>query len=1567
MKRFLLLVLSLWAWQLIALTPELTVSPSPYRILQRDSQGMKIQFHLPEYRLSELQAAGKSFQKIELAEAHYLAETGLPELPLFNTYIAIPAQGGISLEVQNSQMSVLSGINPYPVQDASLPETARSFSYSEGFYRGQGQYPANFVSHSAPMLLRELRIVNISISPFVYDAATGELCVRQKIELRVNYTNDASSNELPAEPQFLSAAFAKTYESFILNFEDYRHLLLANTPPRYLIIHGNTTDNTFLNALNAYVLWKRQKGADVDIATTATNSAGSSTSSIQTYIRNRYNNSATRPDYVVLIGDTSGSFTIPCFSNNGGSTDYPYSFMNTGDILGDVFIGRISVENSSQFLVMLNKVFLYEKDINIDTASWLNHHLLVANYYYSGISTIYISKYIKEMALEINPEATFTELYTPNFNENVSSVNNALNQGIGFYSFRGYIDFSPPSDGSISNSYKLPHAVLTTCGTGNYSGTSETETITRMGTTAAPKGSVTAIGMATSSTHTTFNNVLHGGFFEGVFVRGMRTMGEGLLHGKLYMNEIFGVSSPTNVEKFTHWCNLIGDPTMEVFVKVPDSFQIATIPNIPVGLSLLDVAVKNSAGNPVEGASVVLSQGANILSRGYTDAEGNVILVLPASMSAGAAILTIHSHDFKPLQHNIQIQNTATLVPASMVVDDSIEGNNNGIVNGGETVNLYFGLRNTGSSPLNRVGGVLYTESPWVQILQGHVSYPSIPAGGSATPNSPLVISVAPDTPHNTMLRLHLLLDNSMGGIYDVSEFLPVESALAQYISYAVIDNANAVLDPGETARLSISIKNIGAATQQNLFGELISDNDLLEVVDDSAFFGNFGINSTVNCNNDNFQVFCRTPTLPGMLMPLRLRLYTAGGFEQIVPFNLEIGTVSQQHPLGPDSYGYVIYDWTDTAYSEAPVYEWVEIAPNAGGMGTALAINDPYTSTEGDQVGAQSLAVVNLPFAFQFYGRLYDVITVCSNGFIALGETGNAEFRNFRLPGAMGPSPMIAPFWDDLATHSGSSISYWFDRPNRRFIVEWYNMRNGYNGSSPETFQVILYDQNYYYSSLGDGPIKFQYHTFNNVDAQSGNRHGNYSTIGIEDHSGTRGLEYTFNNIYPTAAAPLSSGKALYITNNPSMYDAPATLAPFGDVALRQGETYLIEDLDSYFHSTAYLSYSLIEHPEIVAEVHGKTLRIIPAAEYYGDTQLGIKASDPMGRHIEQYLQLSVENAYCLVQDFESGSLPTGWQIGHLGNTTSGWQIAQNDWDNHFMQCSASPGNTANERLSTASFNLSTFQNTKLRFWMDYQPLGTASSLLQYSFNNITWVNIDAFSSAYRGYREYSLPALDNKSSVRLRWTYSAPANTSGFANHWIIDDLSLSGLVPDTTAPTQVNNVLLVSAANGNIQISWEPSFDLHFSHYEVYLAEGNSVSLSSPMYSVAEYPALGNMETSALSISGLPEAIYTLAIRALDLSGNASELSDALTFSLGIFTIAPQNISLQMQAQNLILSWDAVNSDLLGNPISISGYKVYASDTPYFELNAESFIGSTATNSFSIPTANQNRRFFKVTVNP
>jgi len=1109
-----------------------------FELQAQDSSGMDISFTLPAFEIKNELSNGQIFQRIDLPDAGTLMQDGMPELPVITTTIAVPHQGSVSIAVQNAQQSMLSQYKAYPLQQGNELGQLKAFVQNINYYSSGGVFPSSIAECGEPMILRDFRIVTIQINPFSYNVSTQELIVYDHIQIRVNFTDQPGPNELPGPVQYISPSFDKIYNAVIQNYNDYRGIMIADTPPRFLIIHGNTTDVNFHSALNNYVLWKRQKGADVDVFNTAANQAGYSTSSIQSFIRARYNNLATRPDYVILIGDTIGSFAVPAFKYATGDTDYPYTHMNTTDMLGDIFVGRISVENISQLLLLFEKIYAYERNIDTASASWLDRMLLVGDTDPSGISCMYINKYIKEMASQVNPDYTFTELYGPSFPSFVPSINSAINQGVGFYSFRGLADYNPPSASSLYNGNKLLHAVNITCGTNSFaSGTSQMEAFIRYGTTVAPKGAVTGIGMSTTLTHTTFNNVLHGGIFEGIFVHEMRSMGEALLCGRLHVNGIFGISSPDNAAKFAHWCNLVGDPTMEVFTGRPGSFQISTEANIPLGLTLLDVAVTDSNGIVQEGTSVTLSQGQTILSRSYTDAQGQAILVLPETMSAGIATITVSSHNFKPLQITKNIVNLPALVPAAIIIDDDNQGastgNGNGVATAGETVEIFFGLKNTGTYTISGISGTVSSSSPWINILSGNIEYPAIPSGATGNNFTPIIVQIAPATPPETMLRLYLNLTDSSGQSYVVSEFIPVEAAKIVFVEISVLDYADGILEPDETASLSITLKNIGAIGLSNIQARLYTENYLLSIVRNTAFIGSMPLNQPVTSSqSESFIVWLRPETLPGMVIPMYVKLYNASGFEQIVHFSLTVGQVSQTDPLGPDSYGYVIYDWTDLAYPEAPVYSWIEIATQAGGAGTALPITDLRGYDEGDQVGAQSLSVVNLPFPFQFYGQIYDQITVCSNGFIALGVTENGEFRNFRLPGAMGPSPMIAPFWDDLATHSGSGIYTMFDRNNHSFIIEWYNLHNGKNGSSPETFQVILYDQAVHNTSLGDGPIKFQYHTFNNVDSQSGNKHGNFCSIGIEDHTGTRGLEYTFNNLYPTAAAPLSNGKALYITN---------------------------------------------------------------------------------------------------------------------------------------------------------------------------------------------------------------------------------------------------------------------------------------------------------------------------------------------------------------------------------------------------------------------------------------------------
>lgn len=1148
----------------IPLFAEVSVQKTAFKVESKSPTEMEIKFDLPQYQIAGVSKSGRNYAKIEMADANYLTEIGMPELPVLSTMIAIPQKGGVSVEIINSRTQEIAGIIPYPVQK-EVSETGM-LDIDSAYYNGIKQVSTEVVQYSEPQILRDFRVVSIQLQPFIWNAVSRNLTVYEQISLRITFSNEKGVNELSASP-VISSTFDKLYDSLILNYADYRTDPVPETPPRIVILYGAYADNTFLTLLNNFALWKRQKGADVTVVNTT--QTGSSNTSIKSYLQGLYNNPATRPDYIVIVGDVTGNFAIPAW-NVDGIGDYPYQMLAGNDQLGDVFLGRISAENTSQLSVIFAKIYAYEKNMNVTNAQWLNRMLITTDTLYDGISVVNLAKYIKEISQRQNPNYSYTMLCQNS--PNPSDMNNAINQGIGFFTYRGYAGMSGWSvnENNLFNGSRLFHAVIPTCNTGNYDATATTEQIIRVGTSASLKGAVTAIGMWGAGTATMPNNALTGGIFSGIFMQDMRTMGEALLYSKLYFARLYQVSNPVMNAQFTQWCNLMGDPTMEVYITIPNTFLSNVPTSLPAGFSNLDVTVTDQNGLPVANAWVTLSinQGTDniIISRAYTDAEGFVYLPFSQEIDAGNIVITISKPNFLPLQQNISI-GSGSLVGNPVWIDDDNEGNSSGngndAANAGETVEAYFALRNTSENAINNITGSVSCSSHWITITDSLVNFNSINAGENATSTIPVIMQLSSQTPNNTLLKFVLQLTDSSGGSYNLPCYFSVTDAELSFISHQIVDGGNSVLEPGETASLLVTLQNIGSLDALNLNVELFTDNDLVEVLDSLSTFGTISVGEQVTNATNNFLIRGRSELVKGMIIPMRMRITNQAGFLQWITFQLTIGVVTVNDPLGPDAYGYLIYDDGDIAYSECPVYNWTEIAPIEGGSGTALNITDPDEPGEGDGLAAISLSTVDLPFNFQFYGQQYHQITVCSNGFIVMGVTENGEFRNYRLPGPMGPSPMIAAFWDDLATGPLSGIYTWFDSSHHLFIIEWHQMLNGYDNDYAETFQMILYDPAYYPTSLGDGPIKIQYQTYNNVDSGATNQnHGNFCTIGIENGGQTDGLEYSFLNTYPLSASPLGNNRALYISTMP-VYHNNAWLE-IGDTYMNDQNNQLAEPGES-------------------------------------------------------------------------------------------------------------------------------------------------------------------------------------------------------------------------------------------------------------------------------------------------------------------------------------------------------------------------------------------------------------------
>ena len=202
-----------------------------------------------------------------------------------------------------------------------------------------------------------------------------------------------------------------------------------------------------------------------------------------------------------------------------------------------------------------------------------------------------------------------------------------------------------------------------------------------------------------------------------------------------------------------------------------------------------------------------------------------------------------------------------------------------------------------------------------------------------------------------------------------------------------------------------------------------------------------------------------------------------------------------------------IVYDYEDNLTGGA-IYNWTEISTT----GTLLA-----DISETDNA-AQEVVLNN--FTFPFYGTSYDQVYVASNGLLTF-DSPSADSGNDAIPYEYEPNNFIALLWDDLNTNDAIADDggeVYFQEFADRMIVQYERVMRDYDSdrsTQSNTFQVVLH---------ASGLIDVHY---KEIGGYTGS-----ATIGIEDSSGTNGIEVLYNGyrtIHPTFE--LSNGLALSYT----------------------------------------------------------------------------------------------------------------------------------------------------------------------------------------------------------------------------------------------------------------------------------------------------------------------------------------------------------------------------------------------------------------------------------------------------
>ncbi len=919
---------------------------------------------------------------------------------------------------------------------------------------------------------------------------------------------------------------------------------------KYVII----VPDEWVSAVQPLADWKTRKGLPARIVPLS--ECGNSASQIKNYLVNAYNTWQPRPKYVLIVGNPA---TIP-FGNAGGVSSDSYYGNVVGDFKNELIVGRFSVADYEEAAYMVYKTVSYESDPFVEDSLWFMKGTTIVREDGDEDDSLYYW-YDARLAHRLWRNLGFVEIdsFSRFRGNNANDVLNSLNEGRSIVVFRGQSvgHWWSPFDIDVDQmqpTHKWPFVIGATCRTisGGDDRNMDRE-FTLAGDIEHPKGAIGYFGTTTITSHGAWRrSYVTRGFLLAMYYNDRPVpLGEAAESGRMYLYDNTG-----NLTDY-YGFQLIGDPELALWTHTPITPNITCTQAVALGADdTIRIRVTRENGRGVRGALVCVhsKNSDDVYVSGRTDSWGNLTFVVhPTVMDT--LELVVSERNLMPTFLNIPVIVEGAYFTFQGDTVHEINGNGDGYLNPGELAVMGLEFKNVGMDTAKMVTLSLVPDSGTpVELIDSTESIELVEPGEVVEIDSAFAFRVSSDLSQRMSLNFTLIATSQYGDTWrmdvpSVSVLTPEAELVSIGIDDSTYGNGDGAISPTERFNLSVTLRNTLPTGVNSLTGRVIGGYEDIIPLTNECQFGEFGGSDTVT-STPMLMVVSNTASA-GDEPVIRLELTGHGAtytYVDTVEIQLTVGTSTD--PYGPESYGYWAYDDTDSASGHAPQFDWFEIATPAGGPGEIVS---DITNEDADTV------TVALPFRFKFYGLQYDSIGLCSNGFMEFYRSSYRFGDNGPIPSPNPPRRMLAPFWDDLDPSLAGDIYQYYDQEHHRWIVEFYQVAHYGHSEMRETFQVQLLDPRYYPTPTGDGIILFLY---NHVADPSS------ATIGIEDHTNTRGIQYVYNNSYAVSSAPIQNGRVIkFSTEVPSYYPVPSlhlievdvsdTISGNGNGLLEPGEAF--------------------------------------------------------------------------------------------------------------------------------------------------------------------------------------------------------------------------------------------------------------------------------------------------------------------------------------------------------------------------------------------------------------------------
>jgi hypothetical protein len=615
---------------------------------------------------------------VRLVDCGQLSEPGKPMLPAKEIRIALPEGMRVTdIRILNTETEEIPGefdIFPsQPPKEIGIPQKDPDFIKPDmNIYSTGLPYPSDIAELIHQTDLAGQGMAVIGLYPLQYVPDQKKLLFHTFITLEVlgegGYRcGDYLSSNISERGR---RAYEEMVEAMVQNPQDVRlHIAFKSgtsmLPPGGPFDHVIITSASFAPYFQPLVDWHTQKGVkDIAISTSwiySSYSGSDNQEKIRNFVNDAYTNWGT--SYFLLGGEHS---TVPFeyrlyYSHESPGDQYYADFDD--DWTHEVFVGRVTVANSTEINTFIEKVLKYEKDP--PRTGYPQDVLLVGMDYDAYTHCEYLKGHIDSyLPVDFN----VTRVYDSHDGNHRTDVLNALNSGQNLvnHADHSYIEYMGTGDrnhgwgivssdvDALTNDGQLSVIVSTGCHPNHMD---YNDCIAEHFVIHNPnQGAVAFNGNARSGWYSqgdpySLSNELDREWWRSLFNRNQYVLGQTIADAK---NNFPSGTPGTRQCEWTF--NLLGEPAMPLWTDQPDSFLVTCPDTLPPGSSSFTVQVENATHNyPVYLAYVCLWKAGDVYEAEYTNTSGEITFT-PSPCSVGSVYVTVTKRDYIPYQRQVEIR-----------------------------------------------------------------------------------------------------------------------------------------------------------------------------------------------------------------------------------------------------------------------------------------------------------------------------------------------------------------------------------------------------------------------------------------------------------------------------------------------------------------------------------------------------------------------------------------------------------------------------------------------------------------------------------------------------------------------------------------------------------------------------------------------------------------------------------------------------------------------------------------------------------------------------------------------